>query len=620
MPRDRYLKQSLGSLYSQIHESKILVVGAGGIGCELLKNLVTTGFGNIHIVDLDTIDLSNLNRQFLFRHAHIKKSKALVAKETASKFNPNVNITALHANIKDPKFNVDWFKDFAIVFNALDNLDARRHVNKMCIAADVPLIESGTTGFKGQVQPIRKGLTQCYDCTPKETPKSFPVCTIRSTPSQPIHCIVWAKSYLFSELFGISEEESADLDHTEDSDNTEEIKNLRKEAAALKEIRQAMGSEEFPQRVFDKVFTEDIKRLQGMEDMWKSRKMPQALEFADLVKEAAQASPTIADEDQRTWNVAENVAVFTSSLNRLSNRLEELRANAETGNAPPILSFDKDDKDTLDFVAAAANLRSIIFHIEVKSEFDIKQMAGNIIPAIATTNATTAALCVLEAFKVMQGNYQKAKMVFLSKSLDRMVDTEALRAPDGACPVCQNAQAKLFVDPSRARLDSLVNGVLNAKLNYSEEVSVYTEAGLIYDIDEEDNLSKTFSELGIGKDASITIIDHADENAKVNLILHIFEEVNSDPTENMRLDPNDLSVPVKAKPAGGEATSNGASVVEPPNSGMKRKRVDDEAELDAENVRKRGKVPEQAGGDANGGANGDGAIAVEDTEGAIVLD
>ena len=53
-------------------------MGAGGIGCELLKNLLLTGFGEIHIIDLDTIDLSNLNRQFLFRFEHIKKSKALV--------------------------------------------------------------------------------------------------------------------------------------------------------------------------------------------------------------------------------------------------------------------------------------------------------------------------------------------------------------------------------------------------------------------------------------------------------------------------------------------------------------------------------------------------------------
>jgi ubiquitin-like 1-activating enzyme E1 B len=59
-------------------QAKVLMVGAGGIGCELLKNLVSTGYGEIHIVDLDTIDLSNLNRQFLFRHEHIKKSKAEV--------------------------------------------------------------------------------------------------------------------------------------------------------------------------------------------------------------------------------------------------------------------------------------------------------------------------------------------------------------------------------------------------------------------------------------------------------------------------------------------------------------------------------------------------------------
>ena len=128
-----------------------------------------------------------------------------------------------------------WFQQFRIAFNALDNLEARRHVNKMCLAADVPLIESGTTGFNGQVQVIKKGVTACYDCTPKEAPKSFPVCTIRSTPSQPIHCIVWGKSYLLkyvrtnkcarniangarSEIFGTSEDQAA-FDHSNDADN-----------------------------------------------------------------------------------------------------------------------------------------------------------------------------------------------------------------------------------------------------------------------------------------------------------------------------------------------------------------------------------------------------------------
>jgi ubiquitin-like 1-activating enzyme E1 B len=78
---------------------------------------------------------------------------------------------------------------------------------------------------------------------------------------------------------------------------------------------------------------------------------------------------------------------------------------------PPVITFDKDDEDTLDFVAASANLRSIVFGIETKSRFDIKQMAGNIIPAIATTNAIVAGLCVLQSFKVLRGNFSSTKEV-----------------------------------------------------------------------------------------------------------------------------------------------------------------------------------------------------------------
>lgn len=113
-------------LQQKIIESKILVVGAGGIGCEVLKNLVMSGFSDIEIVskrtnyiqrhrnahlilisfsfirtqiDLDTIDVSNLNRQFLFHKEHVGKSKAEVARESALAFNPNVKIKAYHDSI-----------------------------------------------------------------------------------------------------------------------------------------------------------------------------------------------------------------------------------------------------------------------------------------------------------------------------------------------------------------------------------------------------------------------------------------------------------------------------------------------------------------------------------------
>lgn len=79
--------------------------------------------------------------------------------------------------------------------------------------------------------------------------------------------------------------------------------------------------------------------------------------------------------------------------------------------ASPIITFDKDDIDTLDFVTASANLRSIVFGIETKSRFAVKQMAGNIIPAIATTNAIVAGLCVLQSFKVLRGDFLSTKEV-----------------------------------------------------------------------------------------------------------------------------------------------------------------------------------------------------------------
>lgn len=74
-----------------------------------------------------------------------------MARDAVLKFRPHIDITSYHANVKDPKFNVDFFKQFNVVLNGLDNLDARRHVNRLCLAADVPLVESGTTGFLGQV-------------------------------------------------------------------------------------------------------------------------------------------------------------------------------------------------------------------------------------------------------------------------------------------------------------------------------------------------------------------------------------------------------------------------------------------------------------------------------------
>ena len=91
---------------TDLSTTRVLMVGAGGIGCELVKNLVLSGFKDITMIDLDTIDYSNLNRQFLFRAHHVQRSKALVAREAALEFphDDGLAIAAHHGNIKEEQF------------------------------------------------------------------------------------------------------------------------------------------------------------------------------------------------------------------------------------------------------------------------------------------------------------------------------------------------------------------------------------------------------------------------------------------------------------------------------------------------------------------------------------
>ena len=241
-----------------IAASRILVVGAGGIGCELLKTLALTGFKRLHVIDLDTIDVSNLNRQFLFRKHHVGQGKAAVAAEAVKRFRPEVDITSEMTNVMLPQYGVTFYRQFDLVLNGLDNLEARRHVNKMCVMANVPLVESGTAAFLGQVTVHVGGQVECFDCLPKPQQKTYAVCTIRRTPEKPIHCIVWSKEVCFDGIFG-----SGDL-----ADIGEGLAFVEGTSPA-----------DFARSVFGQLFCENVKRLladaeASDEDLWKGREPP----------------------------------------------------------------------------------------------------------------------------------------------------------------------------------------------------------------------------------------------------------------------------------------------------------------------------------------------------------
>ncbi|KAG2388436.1 hypothetical protein C9374_000600 [Naegleria lovaniensis] len=477
---DRYASLKLvygNDLIEFVRENKVLVVGAGGIGCELLKNLVLSGFENIEIIDLDTIDISNLNRQFLFRQRHVGESKAKIAKETALTFNPKCNIVAHHGNIKQSAYGLDFFKQFKLVINALDNVDARRHVNRLCLAANIPMLDGGTAGYLGQVKSYQKGFTECYECKGnRNTEKTYAVCTIRSNPSKMIHCVVWAK-LLFDRLFG-------------------KISDSNEISTGFEEILKA--TEDFPQRVFDKVFVHDIRELSQMKnkEVWNTGKPPEPLtdEYLKILRQNnPNAEKRAGVKDQIIWTPDECVQILLKSLSSLKQRREQ--------SSEP-LSFDKDDEDALNLVTSASNLRAFNFHIPPSSRFDIKSMAGNIVPAIATTNAIIAGLLVCEAFKVMksihmnQGKESSVNHVTECLQTDCLAKTVvkgrkntiilpvSMGPPNKKCFVCSSNSVTVFVNCDKMSLERFVQDVLQNKLALKEP-SVLSNDDLIYECGEE---------------------------------------------------------------------------------------------------------------------------------------
>ena len=183
-----------------LQTAKVLVIGAGGLGCEILKNLALSGFKDLHVIDMDTIDVSNLNRQFLFRPSDVGRSKAETAAAFVSRRVKGCVVTPFHGRVQDK--GDDFYMQFNIVVCGLDNVEARRWMNATLVnlvddgnpESLKPMIDGGTEGFKGQSRVILPTISSCYECSLDMLGKAttYPICTIANTPRLPEHCIEWA--------------------------------------------------------------------------------------------------------------------------------------------------------------------------------------------------------------------------------------------------------------------------------------------------------------------------------------------------------------------------------------------------------------------------------------------
>ena len=189
------------SFQAQLESLNYFLVGAGAIGCEMLKNWAMMGLGCgpkgcVHLTDMDTIEKSNLNRQFLFRTSDIQKLKSTTAAEAVTRMNKSLNIKCYQTRVgpdSEEVFDDDFFEGLDGVCNALDNVQARLYMDQRCIYYQKSLLESGTLGTKGNVQVVVPNLTESYGSSRDPPEKSIPICTLKNFPNAIEHTIQWAR-------------------------------------------------------------------------------------------------------------------------------------------------------------------------------------------------------------------------------------------------------------------------------------------------------------------------------------------------------------------------------------------------------------------------------------------
>ncbi|KAH7105673.1 ubiquitin activating enzyme [Auriculariales sp. MPI-PUGE-AT-0066] len=455
------------TFHDKIANYREFLVGAGAIGCEMLKNWSMMGLasgpkGHIYVTDLDTIEKSNLNRQFLFRPKDLGKFKSECAAGAVADMNPDLSnkITTYQDAVgakTESTYGEEFFANLDGVMNALDNREARVYMDQRCVFFQKPLIDSGTLGTKGNVQVIVPNLTESYGSSQDPPEKQTPMCTVKSFPHQIQHTIQWSRE-LFTDLF-VKPLESANSYLSEPNYLENQLKYGGDQSRVVGQIVSFLVTEKplsfddcivWARLQFEDLFNHGIQQLlfslprdattSSGQLFWSPpKRAPDALTFDannalhfDFVVAAAnihafnyglKASSDIA----HVKSVASNVAVPEfkpkSNVKVQVNDNDPVPGGSDGGDSADLetlmkqlpsssslagyrllpADFEKDDDTNfhIDFVTAASNLRATNYSIPVADRHSTKQIAGKIIPAIATTTSLVTGLACLELYKLI---------------------------------------------------------------------------------------------------------------------------------------------------------------------------------------------------------------------------
>jgi len=175
----------------KIGNVKTFMIGAGALGCEYVKAIALMGLGcgpngSVTVTDNDNIEVSNLNRQFLFRQPDVGSSKSATACAKAKAMNPDLKVTTYQTFVSpdtEDLFNDDFWESLDFIVNAVDNIKARLYVDSQCVWYEKPLLESGTLGTKANSQMIVPHKTTAYGDSQDPPEESIAMCTLRNFPN-----------------------------------------------------------------------------------------------------------------------------------------------------------------------------------------------------------------------------------------------------------------------------------------------------------------------------------------------------------------------------------------------------------------------------------------------------